>query len=408
MKGLTPTIRSDRLYLIFSFVYGAFLSMIMVVSMIYQVEMAQLTPLQLVLVGTALELSVLLFEIPTGVVADVYSRKLSIVVGFIITGIAFTLGGSFPVFGVIAFSSFLWGIGATFLSGAKEAWITDEVGELRAGVLILRGSRYSYWGSFLGILAAVMLGNVQINLPYVLGGVLITCLGIFVLFTMSESGFKPADREDRRSWQRLGSVFRDGVRLVRSNRTLITILLIGLVIGAFSEGYDRLSTAHLLRNFTFPEVYNLQPVVWFGVMRAISSILSIILTRLAEERVDTNSHRAIASVLSVVTAMILAAVVMFALVDFLFAALILYILIGPLRSVTGPLTVAWLNQNIDSNVRATVISMHGQSDALGQTAGGPGVGLVGQLISIPVAITVSGILLSPAVYLYRRSIDAKD
>ena len=133
LKGLTPTIRSDRLYLIFSFVYGVFLSMIMVVSMIYQVEMAQLTPLQLVLVGTALELSVLLFEIPTGVVADVYSRKLSIVVGFIITGIAFTLGGSFPVFGVIAFSSFLWGIGATFLSGAKEAWITDEVGESRAG-----------------------------------------------------------------------------------------------------------------------------------------------------------------------------------------------------------------------------------------------------------------------------------
>ena len=38
-------------------------------------------PLQLVLVGTTLELACFLFEIPTGIVADLYSRRLSVVIG---------------------------------------------------------------------------------------------------------------------------------------------------------------------------------------------------------------------------------------------------------------------------------------------------------------------------------------
>ena len=53
------------------------------------VEVAGLDPLQMVLVGTVLELSVFLFEIPTGVVADVVSRKLSVVIGHAMMGLGF-------------------------------------------------------------------------------------------------------------------------------------------------------------------------------------------------------------------------------------------------------------------------------------------------------------------------------
>ena len=51
--------------------------------------MAGLAPYQLVLVGTAVELSIFLFEIPTGVVADVFSRRLSIIIGYFLMGIGF-------------------------------------------------------------------------------------------------------------------------------------------------------------------------------------------------------------------------------------------------------------------------------------------------------------------------------
>jgi hypothetical protein len=60
-------------------------------SMVYYVKDVGLSPLQMVLVGTVLEAACFLFEIPTGVVADLYSRRLSVIMGLVIVGLAFLL-----------------------------------------------------------------------------------------------------------------------------------------------------------------------------------------------------------------------------------------------------------------------------------------------------------------------------
>jgi MFS transporter, DHA3 family, tetracycline resistance protein len=72
-----------------------------------------LDPLQLVLMGTILEVSYLLFEIPTGIVADAVSRKRSIVIGFVGTGIAFVTLGFADSFAVAALSQVLYRVSAT-------------------------------------------------------------------------------------------------------------------------------------------------------------------------------------------------------------------------------------------------------------------------------------------------------
>jgi len=67
--------------------------------------------------------------------------------------------------------------------------------------------------------------------------------------------------------------------------------------------------------------------------------------------------------------------------------------------------MTWLNQNItDSSVRATVISMSGQADAIGQVAGGPGLGALGTVFSIRTALLAGGALLAPALALYGRAL----
>ncbi len=58
-------------------------------SSVYRITEASLDPLQLVLVGTVLEATVFLFEVPAGIVADVYSRKLSLIIGFASIGAGF-------------------------------------------------------------------------------------------------------------------------------------------------------------------------------------------------------------------------------------------------------------------------------------------------------------------------------
>ncbi len=54
--------------------------------------------------------------------------------------------------------------------------------------------------------------------------------------------------------------------------------------------------------------------------------------------------------------------------------------------------------------RATINSVGGQADAIGQAAGGPGIGLIARSLSVPTALVVSGLLRLPALFLYARAI----
>src|SRR5215213_1980833 len=98
-----------KLYLGLQFFTGLFFSMIFVVASLYEATVAGLSGLQLVLVGTTLEVAVLLFEVPTGIVADAYSRRASIIIGFFLMGIGFLVEGYFPIFGMILLTQVLWG-----------------------------------------------------------------------------------------------------------------------------------------------------------------------------------------------------------------------------------------------------------------------------------------------------------
>src|SRR5215470_712971 len=95
-----------RVYLLMSGASALFFTLVFSVNMVYQVQNVGLSPLELVLVGTTLDVS--LFEIPTGVVADVYSRRLSLIIGFVLIGAGFIVEGSVPAFGAIILAQVLW------------------------------------------------------------------------------------------------------------------------------------------------------------------------------------------------------------------------------------------------------------------------------------------------------------
>lgn len=104
-----------------------------------------------------------------------------------------------------------------------------------------------------------------------------------------------------------------------------------------------------------------------------------------------------------VTGAISAALIGFAFSPLLGLTISIYLLIMVLRTVATPLYTAWVNQKLDSGTRATVISISSQVDAIGQIAGGPGVGLIAKLVSVGAAIFTSGLLLSPALFLIGRA-----
>jgi hypothetical protein len=75
------------------------------------------------------------------------------------------------------------------------------------------------------------------------------------------------------------------------------------------------------------------------------------------------------------------------------------------RNMAGPLFDTWLNEQItDSSIRATVISLTGQSNAIGQTAGGPVLGVVGNVWGISAALAGGAAAIAPALALFGRAI----
>ena len=87
-----------------------------------------MSPLELILTGTALEVAYFLFEVPTAIVADTYSRRLSIVIGAFVMGLTFVATGLAPGVAVVLIAAAVMGFGWTFKSGAEDAWLADEVG----------------------------------------------------------------------------------------------------------------------------------------------------------------------------------------------------------------------------------------------------------------------------------------
>lgn len=394
--------KPTTIFLIIQIAASAFFSMIFVASSLYQITVAGLSPLQLVLIGTALEAAAFVFEIPTGVLADVYSRRLSVIIGYILMGLGFLVEGFFPAFIPILLAQVIWGLGYTFTSGAEEAWISDEIGEESANRLFLRAARIGLYASLVGMALAALVG-VNVAFPIRWGGMGLVGLGILLAIIMPETGFTPTPREDRDTWQQMVFTLKEGISAVRSRPRLMAVLGIGLFYGLYSEGFDRLWIKHLLDNFDLPGFFAGSQVGFFSALKALGTVASIVIMGLVEKRIDASKPGQIGRAMLLVTGSISVSLIGYALSPYLGLALAISLLIGILRRIAGPLYTSWVNQKLDSGTRATVISISSQVDAVGQIAGGPAVGLIAKLVSVTAALVTSGSLLSPALLLIGRA-----
>ncbi|MEZ4569626.1 MAG: hypothetical protein R2849_04720 [Thermomicrobiales bacterium] len=135
---------------------------------------------------------------------------------------------------------------------------------------------------------------------------------------------------------------------------LITIIVIAVLWGAASEGYDRLFAKHLVDNFSFPALpagpFD-DVVVWFGLIQIVGMGISIGVAEILRRKIDTDSHYAVARALLFSTAMVVVSLVGFALAGSFGLAIGFVWSIAVFRELNSPLTTAWLNQSLSSRVR---------------------------------------------------------
>lgn len=389
-----------KIYLLFSAITAMCFSMAATVMILYHIEKVHLNPLQLILVGTTLEAACFLFEIPTGIVADIYSRKLSIIIGTALTGLGFILEGSISSFVFVLAAQIIWGLGSTFVSGAVEAWIAEEEKTKDLDQIYIRGAQAGQIGTVIGIILSTIIGNLSIRLPIIFSGCLFIIFALFLAVYMPENNFNPSAPEDLNTFKKMGYTFKSGLKFIKSKLIIIILLSVTLFYGLSSEGYDRLSSAHFLQDTTLPKIGSLQPVTWFGIFGIAGMILSVIVMQFIAKNLEERDKLQSGKVLLATNIFYIFSMLVFALTRNFSLMLIAYLTTNMFRTINDPIFNAWLNGHIDDSARATVLSINGQVDALGQILGGPIIGVIATKISVSIGIASTSLLLTPILVLY--------
>jgi hypothetical protein len=299
-----------------------------------------------------------------------------------------------------------WGLAYTFTSGAEEAWIADEVGADKVGRIFLKGSRVWYVGAVAGLVLQVAIGIYSLRAGVIVGGAVTVIAGLLCLVAMPETGFARKPREERGSaLSELKATASTGARYAWAAPVIVLLIGVDFFMGMSSEAFDRLKEAHFLRDVGLPAVGSLEPVVWFGIFWLVGMVLGFFATGWMLKRFERGGLRVVTTMLFALTALEMVAMFAFAFAGATGLAIVALLAVFFARDLAGPLYTIWLNDQIrDSTVRATVLSISGQANAIGQAGGGPVLGAIGNVWGIRAALATGAAVIAPALALYGRAI----
>lgn len=355
----------------------------------------QLSPMELILLGTAMELTLLVSEIPTGVVADVISRRLSVILSFLIMGTAMVGAGLTENVLVLVGTQMLWGLGWTFQSGAETAWVTDELGgHAQVERLILRRARYQFGFSILGMaLGAGLAAVTTLPTAIVTAGVVMIAWGLVLVLVMGEHEF---ERQRGDTWGQFVRTLGAGATHTRRTPAL-RVMAVVVMLGALGgEVMDRLDIRRL-DQVGLPG--DIDEIVIVGLIATIEGIVGFGCVLRVERGVGSRRLPLAAATILGAAAIGAAMLGLVAVLPLAAAGLVIQ---GGMRSSLAPVYTAWTNAHAPAATRATVHSFVGQADAAGEVVGGLALGWLATAATVPTAMSVSAVLFGAGALVATR------
>jgi MFS transporter, DHA3 family, tetracycline resistance protein len=401
---LTTTRRIDpkHLYIGIEVAESFFVATAYTTAIVYRVTSGHLNALQLILLGTMLELSYFIVQLPTGILADIVSRRLCVIAGRFLVTAGFLLQGVSAHFAVQLAAQIPVGFGAALTFGAQEAWLADEAGETELTPVFLRATQLGLVGVIAGSILAGFLASVGLNLPFLIGGGMTGALAITLLFVMPETNFRPPRRSvsagsvTRQAWTAFTGQVRQTHRAIVVVPGLVLLLAMLFFLGMWNESFDRLWGAYLLKDIRFPHPLGLSTVGWFSVFAVTAALLGLGSTEWASRRTSKLGPGSVVTTLLALTIATALGVAAMAASHAFVPAVVAYLAVVTMRPVFSPLITGWVVARVDSSVRATALSATDMFDSGGQIVGGPVIGAIGVLATIRIALLAGAAALAPA------------
>ncbi|MET9275181.1 MFS transporter [Kribbella sp. NPDC003557] len=371
------------------------------VTSVYLVVDAGLSPAQLVLIGSVQSAFALLLEVPAGVVADTISRKWSLVISQVLMGTAMLATGLSESFPALLATQVLWGISWTFASGSDVALITDELDDPgRINLVLARAARAQLTGAATGLVGLGLLAwATRRDVTIVIAGAAMMALALYVGLRFTEHNFVPT-RTAR--WSASWGTFRRGVTLVRRSRAILLIFAATFLVNGASDAAGRLTQKQLL-DLGMPTAPD--PVIWFTALGVAGLVVGAVVLRLVARRLN-GTHAGIDYALAAVVGVFAMLLLAFAW-DPLVGAVAVVLLNGIVTPLTRVISTIWVNARTTADVRATTHSFLAQLEYLGEIVCGLAVSAIAGLTTLPLALTACAVLFAATAVLMRSPGDRR-
>lgn len=348
-------------------------------------------------------LGMVLFEIPTGIVADSWGRRLSYLLGTVTlsasTVMYYVLWQAHSPFWLWAIASMLLGLGYTFFSGAVEAWLIDALHHVnfKGKVEAVFGKAQVVGGiaMLLGTLGGGLIAQfTNLGVPYLVRGGILLLLFIVAALALRDIGFVPERNE--RVFKAMRTLLRasidNGLKVLPVRWLMLSAVLLASV--GFYAFYAL--QPYLLQLFGDTTAY------WVAGLAATLVALAQISGGLLAGRIaGLFAKRTSALILMTLSSSVLLALLY--ICHNFFAALALIFVWGLLFAATMPIRQAYMNGMIPSKQRATVLSFDSVMSNLGGMAIQPGLAKIADISSYGASFLVGGIVQLLAIPMLSRS-----
>lgn len=405
---MTPN-RVQRTYLILILLQTLAASLIWGVNTLFLLD-AGLSLTEAFVANAAFTAGMVLFEVPTGVVADAAGRRVSFILGAV-TLLVTTLGYvALWYFGAALWAwilvSALIGLGFTFFSGATEAWLIDALDTTGFDGAIEgvfgRGQSVTGAATLVGTIAGGFLAQISLGVPYLVRSALLVLVIGSAYLWMHDLGFTPKRSESVSQGVRI--ILKDSIKHGLGNPAVRRFMFgapfaMGVLFWVFYAFQP-----YLLELFGDDEAFYLAGIAAavFAVAQMVGGSLVGLTRRLFKRRTSVIATGVVIGSVALVgvgLAELLEIPVGF------WVAIALLTVVALNAAISGPIRQAYLSEVIPSEQRATVLSFDSLMGSAGGVVAQPALGRVADVYSLGIGYIVAGalyVLRVPFVLAVRR------
>ncbi|MFX1389059.1 MAG: MFS transporter [Promethearchaeota archaeon] len=306
----------------------------------------KLTFVEVMFLQSYFTIMILLFEIPCGAIADYISRKFSLILGALTTAFAGLIYGSYPSIIIFTIGETLWALGAALTSGTNMAFIYDTLRKLGRENEVSKVMARNRSFSLLGIAISAPIGSI-IGAYFSLNLVMSLVFVPFIIATIISITLKEPNHDlEKKKNDNYLTIVKSGIKELTTNR-ILRILAIEMVITESLVFFLIWTYQVYLEALSFQLIY-------FGFVSALMTLVQILFNNIIPNlECKVNDKRKFLKIYTTIPGI---AFILMGLIHFTPVSIPLILIVIGFGFSRSLIFVKGINQQIETENRATVIS----------------------------------------------------